>query len=501
MEGGMMAARRMAAVEAVVPKNHCIEGTAAFLSHYLPPEKGAELMRVMRPGLLNDDVFTISTTIIGGKHSRLTDYTGSNWNQELDRFFVDVQKNKRMGYYTSQYEYKNGTVGGHITGFLWDPETETVAFFEPREQGAAGTRCSFFVRHVDILKYKAGPAMRGDAEGNYRGLFGEYAILNTAYNRGPLSPMFKQAEGAIKSHKVTEVIIFDTVPKIYEGDAAPEKSGAFQEPLKDVKLQEHDRQYYTDAQFLESQVNLQSAFGNARWNALSDDERYSKIIRNLMKMYPDIVPFEPMPVAEQWKGWEAEAAAAAAAAGAGAAAPMAEVRDEDQIPTPKIDAMEGEGMPQHMSRGDYHTSGVNRKYRYDSAPMSGSGAAMSRSADGETRARINKSVQDLDTKILDLKAAYRTDAALFEPFHAILNIIYDKYRTDNESTAAARALEIQLELLRIEIGKKIETVWGRIHQRMAIQTQRLQERDDIDHRFPNRLMGWENPFEPPVYNQ
>jgi hypothetical protein len=313
--------------------------------------------------------------------------------------------------------------------------------------------------------------------------------------------MFKQTEGAIKSHKVTEMVIFDTVPKIYEGEAAREKSGAFQEPLKDVKLQEHDRRYYTDEQFLGSQLQLQSTMGNARWNSLSDDERYSRVIRNLMKMYPDIVPFEPMPVAEQWKGWEAEAAAAAAAAGAGAAAPMVEARDEDQIPTPKIDAMEGQGMPQHMSRGDYHMKGVNRKFRYDSAPMSGSGAAMSRSADGETRARINKSVQDLDTQILDLKVAYRTDAALFEPFHAILNIIYDKYRTDNESAAAANTLEIQLQLLRIEIGKKIETVWGRIHQRMALQVQRLEERENVDRMFPNRRAGWENPFEQPVFNQ
>ena len=120
---------------------------------------------------------------------------------------------------------------------------------------------------------------------------------------------------------------------------------------------------------------------------------------------------------------------------------------------------------------------------------------------GETHARINKSVQDLDTKILDLKAAYRSDAALFEPFHATLNILYNKYRADKESTAAAKMLEIQLELLRIEIGKAIETVWARIHQRMAIQTQRLAERDDINQRFPNRLMGWEDPFGPPIPHQ
>lgn len=499
----MMAARRMAAVQAAVPKNHCIEGTAAFLSHYLPPEKGAELVRVLKPGLSDADIFKITTTVIGGRHSLIHRPDEPDMNKILDQYFVDVQKYKRMGYFISEYTLSSGLKGAHITAFVCDPETGTVAFFEPREQGTTGSTCSFFVRHVDILKYKAGPGMRGDADGNYRGLFGEYAALNVTNSRskGPLSPMFTQAGDGVSDHIIKELVIFDTEPKIYEGEAAPDKSGAFLEPLIDVKLQEHDRRYYTDEQFLGSQIQLQSTMGNARWNALSDDDRYSRVIRNLMKMYPDIVPFEPMPVAEQWRGWEAEAAAAAAAAGAGAAAPMAEVRDEDQIPTPKIDAMEGEGMPQHMSRGDYHTSGVNRKYRYDSAPMSGSGAAMSRSADGETRARINKSVQDLDTKILDLKAAYRTDAALFEPFHAILNIIYDKYRTDNESAAAARALEIQLQLLRIEIGKKIETVWGRIHQRMAIQTQRLQERDDIDRRFPNRLMGWENPFEPPVYNQ
>jgi len=88
-----------------------------------------------------------------------------------------------------------------------------------------------------------------------------------------------------------------------------------------------------------------------------------------MKMYPEINPFEPFVEGEPgWEGWMTEAnkaiAASKAAAAAGAAAPMAEVRDEDQIPTPKIDAMEGEGIPQHMSRGDYHTRGLNRKYQY-----------------------------------------------------------------------------------------------------------------------------------------
>jgi hypothetical protein len=356
----------MAAVQSGVPKNHCIEGTAAFLSHYLPPEKGAELVRLLKPGLSDADIFKITTTVIGGRHSLIHRPDESNMNKILDHYFVETQTHKRMGYFISEYTLSNGLKGAHITAFVWDPETGTVAFFEPREQGAAGSTCSFFVRHVDILKYKAGPGMRGDADGNYRGLFGEYAALNitNSKSKGPLSPMFTQAGAGVSDHIIKELVIFDTVPKVYEGEASLGSSGAFQEPLKDVKLQEHDRRYYTDAQFLESQMNLQSAYGNARWNALSDDDRYNKVIRNLMKMYPDIVPFEPMSVEEQWKGWDAESAAAAAAAGAGAAAPMAEARDEDQIPTPKIDAMEGQGMPQHMSRGDYHTSGLNRKYQY-----------------------------------------------------------------------------------------------------------------------------------------
>jgi hypothetical protein len=368
MEGGMMAARRMVAVQANIPKNHCIEGTAAFLSHYLPPEKGAELVRLLKPGLSDEDIFKITTSVIGGRHSLIHMPEETDMNKVLDQYFVDVQTHKRMGYFTSEYTYSNGSKGAHITAFVWDPETGTVAFFEPREQGATSDRCSFFVRHVDVLKYKAGPGMRGDADGNYRGLFGEYAILNVTNSRGPLSPMFTQSGADVLNHIIREVVIFDTVPKIYEGEAALGSSGAFQEPLKDVKLQENDRRYYTDAQFLESQMILQSKYGNARWNAMSDDERYNNIIRNLMKMYPDILPFEPMTAEEKqqpgWKGWDAESAAAAAAAGAGAAAPMAEVRDEDQIPTPKIDAMEGQGMPQHMARGDYHTSGINRKYQY-----------------------------------------------------------------------------------------------------------------------------------------
>jgi hypothetical protein len=101
-------------------------------------------------------------------------------------------------------------------------------------------------------------------------------------------------------------------------------------------------------------------------------------------MYPEITPYEPLTAEEKrqqgWRGWEAEAAAAASAAGAGAAAPMAEVRDEDQIPTPKIDAMEGQGMPQHMSRGDYHTSGINRRFQYDPKPMHGTGQGQSQPA-------------------------------------------------------------------------------------------------------------------------
>lgn len=362
----MMAARRMVAVQAAVPKNHCIEGTAAFLSHYLPPEKGAELVRLLKPGLNDAEIFNITTTVIGGRHSLIHRPDESNMNKILDQYFVEVQMFARMGYFISEYTLTNGSKGAHITAFVRDPETGTVAFFEPREQGATGSTCSFFVRHVDILKYKAGPGMRGDADGNYRGLFGEYAALNVtnSKSKGPLSPMFTQAGAGVSDHIIKELVIFDTVPKVYEGEAALGSSGAFQESLKDVKLQEHDRRYYTDAQFLESQMNLQSAYGNARWNALSDDDRYNKVIRNLMKLYPDIVPFEPMGVQEHWKGWDAESAAAASAAGAGAAAPMAEARDEDQIPTPKIDAMEGQGMPQHMSRGDYHTSGLNRKYQY-----------------------------------------------------------------------------------------------------------------------------------------
>jgi hypothetical protein len=369
MEGGMMAARRMAAVQAVVPKNHCIEGTAAFLSHYLPPEKGAELVRLMKPGLFDDDVFKITTTVIGGRHSVLNKAEDPNWNKMLDIYFTQVQMFKHMGYFISDYTLSNGTKGAHITAFVCDPETGTLAFFEPREQGAAGDRCSFFVRHVDVLKYKAGPGMRGDADGNYRGLFGEYAALNITNSKGALSPMFTQARAGVLNHTIREMVIFDTVPKVYEGEAAREKSGAFQEPLKDVKLQEHDRKYYTDEQFLISQMQLQSMMGNARWNGLSDDERYNRIIRNLMKMYPEINPFEPFVEGEPgWEGWMTEAnkaiAASKAAAAAGAAVPMAEVRDEDQIPTPKIDAMEGEGIPQHMSKGDYHTRGLNRKYQY-----------------------------------------------------------------------------------------------------------------------------------------
>ena len=371
MEGGMMAARRMAAVQTGVPKNHCIEGTAAFLSHYLPPEKGAELVRLLKPGLNDADIFNITTTVIGGRHSLIHRRPDeSDMNKILDQYFVEVQMFARMGYFISEYTLTNGSKGAHITAFVRDPETGTVAFFEPREQGATGSTCSFFVRHVDILKYKAGPGMRGDADGNYRGLFGEYAALNVtnSKSKGPLSPMFTQAGAGVSAHIIKELVIFDTVPKVYEGEASLGSSGAFQEPLKDVKLQESDRKYYTDFQFLEAQILLQSRYGNARWNAMSDDERYNNVIRSLMKMYPHINPFEP-PTAEEkqqmgWRGWEAESAAAAAAAGAGAAVPMAVARDEDQIPTPKIDAMEGQGMPQHMARGDYHTSGINRKYQY-----------------------------------------------------------------------------------------------------------------------------------------
>ena len=356
MKGGMMAARRMAAVHAVVPRAHCIEGVASFLSHYLPPEKGLELVRRMRPGISNDDIFHMCVSIIGGRHSRLTAYTGPNWNTDLDRFFVDVQEHKRMGYYTSQYEYTSGGVGGHITGFLWDPETGTVAFFEPREQGAAGDRCSFFVRHVDVLKYKAGPAMRGDAEGKYRGLFGEYAILNTAYSRGPLSPMFKQViEGAIKSHIVTEMVIFDTVPKIYEGEASAESSGAFHIPMTFLPLSGREAEYYPEDAWRDAQIAIQGSMGSVAWNALSDDVRRQTIVQKLRTRFPSMLHPPPDGQEERvWQGWDSEAAAAASAA-AGPAAPMAGERDEDQIPTPKIDAMEGKGMPQHTEgRGKPH---------------------------------------------------------------------------------------------------------------------------------------------------
>jgi hypothetical protein len=459
----------------------------------------------MRPGISNDDIFNICVSIIGGRHSRLTDYTGPNWNQELDRFFVDVQTHKRMGYYTSQYETRD-TVGGHITAFLWDPETETVAFFEPREQGAAGTRCSFFVRHVDVLKYKAGPAMRGDAEGNYRGLFGEYAILNTAYNRGPLSPMFKQVEGAIKSHKVTEMVIFDTVPKIYEGEASSASSGAFHVPdFIRVPLNGVEARYYPEQEWINAQTSAAAKMGSNRWNALTDKDRRHRINLQLRFMFPSMLHPSVSDLQSQhggvWMGWDEEAAAgAAAAAGAGAAAPMAEARDEDQIPTPKIDAMEGQGMPQHMSRGDYHTKGINRRFQYDSPTMSGSGAAMSTSAmeRGETHARINKTFQDLDLKILDLKAAYRQDAELFEPLHRILNILYDKYRTGQESAAT---LEEQFKLLRTEITNTIETVWDRIRHRIDIRAARLDERIFANQMFPNRVMGWHDVDETPPLHQ
>jgi hypothetical protein len=235
----MMAARHMLAARAVVPDSHCIEGAGAFLSHYLPPEMTAGIMDAFKASDVGDETTTKARAVIGGNYNMASRYlphppvSTEKWNRTLDRYFVEAQTNRRMGFFYTRYlrpesgeledAVKKGaptTSSGHITAFVCDPETGTIAFFEPRKQGVAGDNCRFYVRHVDVMKYKAGPANRGDQDGNYKGLFGEHAILNTSsVEADHFSPLFSTKYGPGWKNNVMEIVMFDRHPEIYEGEA------------------------------------------------------------------------------------------------------------------------------------------------------------------------------------------------------------------------------------------------------------------------------------------
>jgi len=240
----MEAARRMVEKETIVPDSFCIEGSAAFLSHYLSPGEGKQLVASWAPG---DDASMLDAkakAIFGPPRiyaSRLLGpgMTDEELNADVDSCFVTAQTEKLMGYYVTTYHRGRGVPAtAHITPFVCDPETNTIAFFEP-QQGVGGKTVAFYIKHVDILAYKAGPAKRGDPYGRHRGLFGEFAAMSYQAKVNQIDPHFAplyairgddEHDRSIRN-SIAELVVLNRHPTVYEGEADPSKSGAFMEHL------------------------------------------------------------------------------------------------------------------------------------------------------------------------------------------------------------------------------------------------------------------------------
>lgn len=158
MVGGMMAARRMVENKTTIPKYECVAGVGGFLSHYVP-EKQALLLREHFHGATipylsilyeifgTKDSYSVKSTKMGplsAEKQKILD-------DRIDWMLRLTQQSKRLGVYTF---YIKSFRSGHIVGFICDPETDTLAFFDPKEQGKSDGCVTFYVRHLDIFKWK-----------------------------------------------------------------------------------------------------------------------------------------------------------------------------------------------------------------------------------------------------------------------------------------------------------------------------------------------------------
>jgi hypothetical protein len=157
MVGGMMAARRMVKARAVVAKDDCVNGVGAFLSHYVNAEQADYLRRHFYRE--NTKYYTVLAEIFGKPeeifHSTKKMPTAVQQgliDSKIDYCLRVAQQNKLLGVYT--YDRAGGSPG-HIVGFINDPETNTLAFFDPQQQGRFSDCTTFYVRHLDIFRWKA----------------------------------------------------------------------------------------------------------------------------------------------------------------------------------------------------------------------------------------------------------------------------------------------------------------------------------------------------------
>jgi hypothetical protein len=215
MVGGMMAGRRMISAQSMVPENYCLEGAVAFLSHYLPPAVGSDLVRNVMPGMNEREVSQVFSTVLGPPiYYADNNATSANINHNINEGLKMAQRNNLMGYMRTEWRNDRKGRWTHITPFVSDPETSTLAFFEP-VQGRAGRDVKFYITHLDANGVRVTENVLMDA------LFRGYDVYET-------SALF------------LSMSIFDAHPKTYPGKADYYNSGRF--------LSDADDGLYADAE-------------------------------------------------------------------------------------------------------------------------------------------------------------------------------------------------------------------------------------------------------------